>query len=103
MLNGNAENKIHLSAAMMASSHSFFCHVTAKETHVYCADTLISAGFFWKNRCPWQYILKSFSFSVPSFLVVCPSLFLKDSAVKICSLLDGFWSMKSAFIPGIYL
>lgn len=48
MMNGNAENKIHLSAAMMGSSQSFFCHVTAKEAHVYCAATLISAGCFGK-------------------------------------------------------
>lgn len=48
MMNGNAENKIHLSAAMMAFSHSFFCHMTAKESHVYCAAMLISAGFFVK-------------------------------------------------------
>ena len=50
MMNGNAENKIHLSAAMMAFSHSFFCHMTAKESHVYCAAMLISAGFFCKNK-----------------------------------------------------
>ena len=50
MMNGNAENKIHLSAAMMAFSHSFFCHMTAKESHVYCAATLIPAGFFFFGK-----------------------------------------------------
>lgn len=58
---------------------------------------LISSGFFVKIRCPWQYILKSFSSSVSLSLFVCLFLFLRNSEWKYIRywMVSGLWNVPS--------